>query len=488
MALIAAVTLPLFAVSTHSAAAADGDSADLGTKPIVLQSARQDPLNGQQTNQPPPLDKLPSQVRDIFTTPVGTGLNSFWSSTAVPYLCNLAKDTFNGQGSSGFNLYGTTCGFASAGRVTATQQGTTVVLSYFLPRNVIEAWVTTPGTCAEGHGTIFCPTDPHVSLTADVMLQATIETPGPACDAHMDPFTAHVSNVKLDSQNLTADIAFDVASLWASLTGTDYVTTAENFIESAADQMNNGAVQMQQSVMGKIDGFTKSLCNTIIPNLPGANDIWMLNATVDPAKGIVFQLLDEPPTPSLFNAEIDVAQPTVVAGGSVKINGEFFPPNGGSVSLSLKGGGRLGTATLSAQGTFSTTVTIPAGTAAGSYTILATAGSAQAQTDIQVLAPGGNGTLTASWQGHIFTDIDLDNPFTLSGVNFAPGPIDIYLDSPNGPLIGSATVAADGTFSKDLNVSSDVAVHAGKRKVVAVQNGADVGEITLNFVFPEVIH
>ena len=47
--------------------------------------------------------------------------------------------------------------------------------------------------------------------------------------------------------------------------------------------------------------------------LPNANDLWLLNSSVDPNLGIVFQLVDEPPTPSLFapmlTASVDVASP-----------------------------------------------------------------------------------------------------------------------------------------------------------------------------------
>ena len=47
-------------------------------QPIQLQVARQDPLNGQVTNLPSLVDRLPSPARELFTTPVSTGLNTFW--------------------------------------------------------------------------------------------------------------------------------------------------------------------------------------------------------------------------------------------------------------------------------------------------------------------------------------------------------------------------------------------------------------------------
>lgn len=461
---------------------------DLANKPIQLQSSRVDPLNGQSTNLPVPLNTLPPQIRDLFTTPVGVGLNTFWSKTAVPFLCQLAKDTLNGQGGSGFNLYGTECGFAPAGRATATAVDGGVQVTFFLPRSFLKVNVTTPGTCAAGHGTIFCPTDPRLSLTADFTLTATIKTPGSVCDAHIDPFTVHASNVVLDSQDVTADIAKDGVTLIADLTGVDYITLMENFIESGVDQMNNNAVQMQQAITSQVAAFTSRECNLIIPSLPSANDLWLLNSSVDPNQGIIFQLVDEPPLPSLFSPTLTASVPTVTAGSTVQLSGSFFPPNGGTATLTL-GDVRLGTATISAQGTFSKTVTIPATTAPGNDTILATAGTAQAQTAIQVLAAGAPATLVVSWQGQQFTIVDTDYPFTLSGTGLAPGSATVYLDSATGLQIGTVTVGGDGTFSQNFQINSDqLGNHLGQHAIVAVQNGNVVASVTVTVELPEVIH
>ena len=38
------------------------------------------------------------------------------------------------------------------------------------------------------------------------------------------------------------------------------------------------------------------------------------------------------------------------------------------------------------------------------------------------------------------------NNFIVQGAGFAPGPVSVYLDSASGQLLGTATVAADGTF------------------------------------------
>jgi hypothetical protein len=502
IALVAALALAAGSIGVHAAPAVPrAASVDVANKPIQFQAVRQDPINGQQTPLNVPLDALPASVRDALKTPVGQGLNSFWSKTAVPFLCDLAKNTLNGQGQSGFNLYGTECGFAPGGRATATTtDGGGVVLTFFLPQNFIKVWVTTPGTCADGHGTIFCPTDPHLSLTADVTLQATFETPGSVCDAHVDPFSAHVSNVKLDSQNLTADIAFDAASLWASLTGTDYVTTFENFIESGADQLNNNAGLIQQAITSQVAAFTSGLCNTIIPRLPGAStDLWMLNSSVDPNQGIVFQLLDEPPLPSLVPPTLSLSAPSVTAGNSVTVSGQAFPTNG-PVALSLVGAGStvpLGTATVNAGG-FTTTLTVPAGTAAGNYTIHAEAPGARADAALQVLSPTAGSQLTVTYAGQALGPGDAisweTSGFALSGANFQPGQVSVYISAfdpfdENSQFLFSTTVAANGTFNHDLYITgAQVGGKNGYYNLQVVAGGTLVNETTVSVVAPEIIH
>ncbi|MDQ6740749.1 MAG: hypothetical protein M3021_10420, partial [Actinomycetota bacterium] len=493
--------------AASTVARADGEKVNISNKPIQLQVARQDPINGQITNLALPLDKLPGPAQDLFSTPVGPSLNSFWSGTAAPSLCNYAIGALNGKGYGGFHMYDTGCSLAQGGTVTASEQGGKVVLSYYLPQNVLTTWVTTPATCAPGHGTIFCPTDPKVSLTADIELQATIAMPGSVCDAHIDPFSVHVYNVTLDSQNLTADIAFGAVDLWADLTGTDYVVMAQNLISQGVAKLNTDSVQMQQAITSKVAAFTSSLCNSIIPSLPGASDLWLLTASVDSDQGLGFRLLDLPPVPSLFHAIIKPAQPTVTAGTSLQVDGQYFPSNGGTVTLTIDGfattptaapcvssrtiicadsaprvlvgvptavpcvssrtiicadsaprsvvlNTTLGTATVTSRGTFSTTVTIPAGMAAGSYTLSAAAGTAGATASIQVVAAGSSkGVITlVSFLGTAINSASTDSDFPLVGNGFVAGTVTISLDSATGMQLASATVGSNGTFRTTINV------------------------------------
>src|SRR5207248_2595528 len=93
-------------------------------------------------------------------------------------LCDFAIKLSNGQGTGAFHANYTTCSTPDTGRTTASQQGDKIILSYYLPGNLIQTYVSTPVTCAPDHGTFLCPTDPKFSLTADIELRGTIETPG----------------------------------------------------------------------------------------------------------------------------------------------------------------------------------------------------------------------------------------------------------------------------------------------------------------------
>jgi hypothetical protein len=170
------------------------------------------------------------------------------------------------------------------------------------------------------------------------------------------------------------------------------------------------------------------------------------------------------------------------------VSGQYFQTHSGTVTLTGNGT-RLGTATMANNGSFSTTVTIPAGTPAGAYTISATIGSESATTSITVVAKGAQGTLVVSWQGHAYTQISTDDPFTLTGNNLTPGAVTIYVDGTSGPQVGTATVGANGTFSNNFSVSyNQLGQQLGQRKLVAVQNGSVVAELGVTFVLPEVIH
>lgn len=205
------------------------------------------------------------------------------------------------------------------------------------------------------------------------------------------------------------------------------------------------------------------------------------------AFGPEYEARTNAPLPGTFgSATISLSQPTVTAGNTVEVKGSVWRENIGTpVKLTLSGPGgtvQLGSAQVD-RGAFSATVTIPAVTRPGDYTVLAESSSAKAEAALKVIAPSRTGTLTVTWvaSGAVSTDVEANvGPYALSGANFAPGPLTIFLDSPTGPQIGSATVAGNGTFRREFTIrASDVGGKYGPRKLVVVQNGAITGEVAV---------
>jgi hypothetical protein len=200
------------------------------------------------------------------------------------------------------------------------------------------------------------------------------------------------------------------------------------------------------------------------------------------------------PVGPLVPALLSVSPPTVTAGNTVKVDGMAWPSissvQASSVALTLVGPGgsvNLGTVAVAA-GAFSTTVTIPANTAPGSYKIHGATTAppvAQADAEIQVVAAGPQGTMTITFAGIADTNINVDtSEYVLSGTNFSPGPIQVFIDAPTGQvLVASGTVGANGTFQAPFRIGSDqIGGQLGPHKLTAVQNGASRGELNITVV------
>jgi hypothetical protein len=184
----------------------------------------------------------------------------------------------------------------------------------------------------------------------------------------------------------------------------------------------------------------------------------------------------------------------------VELGTGSWTANAGEVVLTLDGGITLGTATVTAEGTFAAPVTIPADTSAGTHTIRAVSGDAQAQVSLEVAGPNADGgtatiVLTGSYYGetgcptHPLPDyaqsITTDASFPLFGAGFAPGTMSLYLDSATGPFLGTAPVNADGSFCQEFQGPSTDFL--GDHTLVAVQNEAIQVTIPVKVILPSVV-
>jgi hypothetical protein len=101
-----------------------------------------------------------------------------------------------------------------------------------------------------------------------------------------------------------------------------------------------------------------------------------------------------------------------------------------------------------------------------------------------VIAPSSKGTLTLTYGPvGVVTDIEVSaDGYNLSGTNFTPGPVTVFVDSPQGAQLLTATVGADGTFNQTIHVSPDqFGGNDGQHKLVAVQNGTVQAELSVTF-------
>lgn len=118
----------------------------------------------------------------------------------------------------------------------------------------------------------------------------------------------------------------------------------------------------------------------------------------------------------------------------------------------------LGSARLLPDSTFTTTITIPPNVPPGSHLLVALeSGQRMAQTVITVLAQGA--TLPPVLET---MNRDTNLPFSypplligaaevrLRGSSFAPGPVDLFVDSTAAQRLGSATADASGTFGASI--------------------------------------
>jgi hypothetical protein len=136
----------------------------------------------------------------------------------------------------------------------------------------------------------------------------------------------------------------------------------------------------------------------------------------------------------------------------------------------------VGTTTVNADGTFSGSIAIPAATKPGPYTLQARVGGGaqSATTSLTVVGASVSAQpLLVMWdtvanRAYSSTSRTVQGGrFTLHGEAFAPGPVNIMLDKPNGQMVGTATAGADGSFQETFTMP-----YASTGKHMLVSSGA----------------
>jgi hypothetical protein len=152
----------------------------------------------------------------------------------------------------------------------------------------------------------------------------------------------------------------------------------------------------------------------------------------------------------------------------------------------------VGSATLTPQGTFTATITVPPSLSPGAHTIWASNGNAEAEVAINVTAPNSSrgaylmiiAIVAAGESGcpnRPTSSIAGDTNFMLFGAGFAPGNVSIYADKSTGTRpLGGATVHPDGTFCEQMRGISGREL--GPHTLLAVENGTVQAQAAITVV------
>jgi len=180
----------------------------------------------------------------------------------------------------------------------------------------------------------------------------------------------------------------------------------------------------------------------------------------------------------------------------VKVTTAVANPDKGKVVLTLDGTNALGTATVTAGGTFDITVTIPRNASSGNHKVRAVDGTAVAEAAIVISAASSGAKASMMMVGvlngesgcpnHPITSTQTDAPFMLFGSGFPAGSIAIHLDAPAGLALGTAVAQADGSFCQKM--TGVPGSQAGNHTLVAVQNGSVDTQMAVTFVLPSLVH
>ncbi len=227
-----------------------------------------------------------SLFKPVFNDPtlLRQVVNSAWQAGRSSIADNIKNDM--GVGNSlgpGLTPYNIAVEMGQPGELSATPghyaAGSTLDMIYVVKGNWVEFTTTQPTALGKW-------ADPRFSCTYDLTLTISMslgDTPGPL---HMKSVKAQVSNAKIDSHGLIADLVF-IANGVAKFFGTNFIAKAENALQGKkfdfTDKMNQNLVPFNAllaNFVGQGYSLADALLNTAqalpaglgIRSLPGAQN------------------------------------------------------------------------------------------------------------------------------------------------------------------------------------------------------------------------
>jgi hypothetical protein len=446
---------------------------------IQLQASVPDRDSGRPVNTALPVDQLPPQFRALLATPLSTAIDQYWNVVPNPKTgktprqeaCDRIRhelDAAVAQAGSGFSVYDFDCSLATSGTLLVKQEGSALTFGYTLLHSSIEFYVTTPGTCNRNTSAPLCPNDPGLKVTMAPQLVTTLRTP------ELCAMTATDGTAVVQSPNLEPRGALNVAAFVDNVFFSGwYSNKAEQVIrETMLDvplPLDAALAELRQSAPCRDHSSPAGRIFAAFHDVETA---------IEPAQGAIILRVSHPPiaAPRFQNANVVVdstpsftrpsisAPPAAAAGSTIKVSGQFFPQTadptvlflslerdttsaclGGATELEWgPSGGTMRTDKLSSDGLHCTD-----------------------RYELKSLTPATAYRLRAR-DCDALTCSPWTQPLTLTTApRTAPGALTLTLD---GAALGTATVAAGGTFDASVVIPAGTA--AGNRTIHAVSGAA----------------
>ena len=347
----------LFVAWGFSAAQAAGDqNLPIYTSPIditglklLLRAVAPDRNTGKPVEIPLPTGPLGPRMNALLSAPLSDQLNLYWAHTPDPNTgtiprdkaCNgdkgiiqRVKEEVHKQGSS-YSAYDVACNLASTGMLVAKQVGSTLYLSYILTHNSVSFNVTTPYTCHAHHGTLVCPDDPHFTVQFVSEITTAVRTPD-ICHITADNGVVTVHDVSFDgSSSLTGSIAQLADALFLGHKFSAAELSMENSVSQVPLPLDAALKELRNSEA--CSGRNPLLSRALTP-------FRTVDTEIQPPQGVIVKAVHAPiaapnldapdawsgpgkSSPTFTHPMISANQPLVVAGSSIQIRGQYFPPN-----------------------------------------------------------------------------------------------------------------------------------------------------------------
>jgi hypothetical protein len=303
-----------------------------------------------------PTGLLPAKTARLFATPLNTQIDQFWNNPdpdtgivprqaacdGVPATNKThAKDGIRqiltkkvagiGHGTSAYDI---SCNLGTTGQVLIEQVTPSIMyVAYQLTNNRVTFKSTSPATCNASHTSFGCPNDPQFTVVFTSQIVTILRTPS-LCQIDATEGTVYTQAAHINADNGAADAAKLIFGDKFAAAEEAMLQTVQSMplpITDGLNQLRNGP-----ACTGTAPGISRLL--TAFQKLDTEIDLHdkaiILRAThigiTRPQLGVPNPggpPAPFPTTPSFTHPQISTSQPVARAGITVQVTGQNFPPN-----------------------------------------------------------------------------------------------------------------------------------------------------------------